>query len=80
MSTVTITASKSRRRFGDETSQAFKLSFSQLPGDTFGPYSFTQAISQLRIAALLSPYAARTLVLDAATRGFATAGTGDTQS
>jgi hypothetical protein len=77
MSTVTVTASKNFRQFGAETSQAFTLEFSKLPARDFGPYSFTEAVRDLRVSALLEPLAARNLVLDAATSGTATTETGE---
>jgi hypothetical protein len=55
--TVTVTC---RRRY-------FTLSFSRLPGQSFGPYDFPEAAGQLRIAALLEPHEARNLVMAAAT-------------
>ena len=75
--TVTVTASKTMRKFGDETSRAYTLTFSKLPGQPFGPYSFTQAVRDLRVSALLEPLAARDLVLDATTEGTATTETGE---
>jgi len=52
--------------------QRYKLSFSKLPGKSFGPYEFTEAIRDLRISALLEPMDARNLVMDAAVEGSAT--------
>lgn len=65
MATVTVIASAGMRRFGNETSRAFTLTFSKLPGQSFGPYSFSEAVRDLRVSALLAPLAARNLVLDA---------------
>jgi hypothetical protein len=48
------------------------LQFSQLPGKTFGPWGFAEIIRELTVSALLSPLAARNLVIDAST-GTATA-------
>jgi hypothetical protein len=50
----------------------FRLSFSQLPGKTFGPYNFTETARDLTVSALLSPMDARNLVLDAHTHGSVT--------
>lgn len=55
--TATVTCKRKR----------YTLTFSKLPGRSFGPYDFAEAIGQLRIAALLSALEARDLVMDAAT-------------
>lgn len=52
--------------------QRFVLSFSALPGRTFGPFDFPEAVRDLRISALLSPIEARDLVCQAATEGQST--------
>lgn len=62
VSTVTVT------RCGTQ----YTLQFSQLPGKTFGPWGFAEIIRELTVSALLSPLAARNLVIDAST-GTATA-------
>lgn len=54
--TVTVTCARKR----------YKLAFSKLPGRTFGPYGFVEAIGQLRFAADLDGLTARNLVMDAA--------------
>jgi hypothetical protein len=55
--TVTVTCKRKR----------YTLTFSKLPGRSFGPYDFTEAIGQLYVGALLSRLEARDLVMDAAT-------------
>lgn len=55
--TVTVTFARKR----------YRLEFSELPGRSFGPYDFAEAIGQLHVAALLSRLEARDLVMDAAT-------------
>ena len=62
MSTVTVTCKNSW----------YRLAFSKLPGSEFGPYRFAEAITDLRVSALLSPIDARNLVMDATTEGTAT--------
>jgi len=57
----------------------FKVSFSQLPGHTFGPWDLTETVRDLTISALLERPAARNLVMDAAVNGSATASTGGTR-
>lgn len=52
--------------------QRFTVTFSQLPGRTFGPWEFAQTVRDLQVSALLSPISARDLVMDAATQGSAT--------
>jgi hypothetical protein len=54
--TVTVTYARKR----------WSLAFSKLPEQSFGPYELAEAVSQLRVAALLEPIDARNLVLDAA--------------
>lgn len=63
MHTVTVTRKGKR----------FVSQFSQLPGRTFGPYDMPEMIQDLTVSALLSKLDARTLVLDAAADGSATA-------
>lgn len=55
--TVTVTFVRKR----------YRLAFSKLPGQDFGPYDFAEAIGQLHVGALLSRLDARNLVMDAAT-------------
>ena len=62
MDTVTVTCHRKR----------YRLSFSKLPGRTFGPYDLRDAVTQLYVGALLERIDARTLVLDAAMNGTAT--------
>lgn len=50
----------------------FKVSFSLLPGRSFGPWELPETIRDLTVSALLSPLDARTLVCDAAVKGSAT--------
>jgi hypothetical protein len=66
MATVTVT----------RTGKRYKLSFSKLPGQSFGPYSSDEAIRDLRVSALLEPVAACKLVVDATIDGSATTETG----
>jgi hypothetical protein len=61
--TVTVTCARKR----------YTLTFSKLPGQSFGPYEFAEAISQLYVCALLSRPDARNLVMDAATSAKRTA-------
>lgn len=61
MNEVTVTCARKR----------YTLSFSQLPGKTFGPYEFVEAIGQLHVGALISRRAARDLVLQAFSDGSA---------
>jgi hypothetical protein len=49
----------------------YTLSFSRLPDQTFGPYSFMDARGQLIVSALLSAPDARNLILDAYANGTA---------
>lgn len=49
----------------------FTLVFSKLPGRTFGPYDFAEAVRDLTVSALLSPMDARNLVMDAGANGTA---------
>jgi len=64
MDTRTVTVTK--------TGDRFALSFSALPGRSFGSWDFPETVGQLRVAALLSPVEARDLVMDAAVNGSAT--------
>ena len=50
----------------------FRLAFSVLPGQDFGPYDFAEAIHDLRVSALLGARTARDLVMCAAVNGSAT--------
>lgn len=63
MSTVTVT----------KKGQKFTVTFSRLPAHTFRPWGFPETIRDLTISALLTPLAARDLVMDAAVQGSATA-------
>lgn len=67
----TITAKKAKPRNGDRIT----LHFSALPGKTYGPYPWNEAIGQAEFAALLSRLDARSLILDALVDGEATAET-----
>lgn len=51
--------------------QRFKVSFSRLPGRTFGPWDLAEAIRDLTISALLEPVDARDLVMEAGATGSA---------
>ena len=62
MSTVTVTRKRRNR---------FVVSFSDLPGHTFGPWDFAETVRDLRVSALLTPREARDLVLDADASGTA---------
>jgi hypothetical protein len=66
MSTVTV-YKKGKR---------FRVEFSRLPGQSFGPWSFAETIRDLTVSALLEPLQARDLVMDAAVKGSATSQTG----
>lgn len=50
----------------------YRMTFSVLPGEVFGPYRFDEAIRELRVSALLSAMGARNLVLEASHTGNAT--------
>lgn len=67
--TVTVTRSGKQPR----TNAKYRLSFTQLPGRTFGPWDFTETVRDLTVSALLDPMTARNLVLDAHANGTATA-------
>jgi hypothetical protein len=67
MAADTVTVTKKGERF--------LSSFSRLPGKSFGPYDFAEMIRDLTVSALLTPRAARDLVMDAAVGGFATTST-----
>lgn len=56
MRTVTVTRRGKR----------FAVSFSALPGQSFGPWEFAETVRDLRVSALLTPMEARDLVMDAA--------------
>lgn len=60
MSTVTITRKRRDR---------FVVTFSALPGRTFGPWNFAETVRDLRVSALLTAREARDLVLDADASG-----------
>ncbi|MFI1765347.1 hypothetical protein ACH41H_25275 [Streptomyces sp. NPDC020800] len=62
--TQTVTVRKTGDRYVSE--------FSALPGRTFGPWDFSEMIRDLKVSALLTPLAARDLVMDAAVHGTAT--------
>ena len=64
--TVTVTRARSGR------DSRYTLSFSALPGRTFGPWDFAETARDLRVSALMTPVDARNLVCDAAARGTAT--------
>lgn len=66
MATVTV------RKCG----QRFRAEFSALPGRVFGPWDMAEMIQDLTISALLPRLDARTLVMEAAVKGSATAETG----
>lgn len=51
----------------------YRLAFSRLPGQEFGPWRFAETVRDLRVSALLSPVDARSLVMEATTLGTATA-------
>jgi hypothetical protein len=66
MSTVTVTSPRKGR---------FTVTFSKLPGRTFGPWGFAETVTDLRISALLEHRETRDLVMDAAVSGSATTDT-----
>jgi hypothetical protein len=77
MNTVTVTrkgkkgaSASNRRRYFSGT---YILAFSKLPGRTYGPWLFDEAVTDLTVSALLSAVEARNLVLDAFAAGSATA-------
>jgi len=43
----------------------YTIEFSQLPGQTFGPWDFAETIRDLRVSALMTAIDARNLVLTA---------------
>lgn len=65
--TVTVT-----RQGAQRVNAKYTATFSQLPGQSFGPWSMTEMIKDLRVSALLEPIEARNLVLDAHAKGSAT--------
>ena len=60
MDYVTVTVVKRRTGF-----PLYTLAFSALPGQTFGPWDFSETVRDLTVSALLSPLDARKLVLAA---------------
>lgn len=62
MSTVTVTRKRKDR---------FVVSFSALPGRTFGPWDFVETVRDLRVSALLTALQARDLALEADASGTA---------
>lgn len=56
-------------------SNGYVSEFTALPGKTFGPWDMPEMIRDLTLSALLSPPAARDLVMDASANGTATAET-----
>ena len=53
----------------------YKLAFSALHGQTFGPWDFSETVRDLTVSALLTPFDARGLVLAALDHGSATVST-----
>ena len=53
----------------------YKLEFSALPGQRFGPWEFDETVRDLTVSALLAPLDARNLVLAALDFGSATVST-----
>jgi len=70
MDSVTVTVVKRRTGF-----PLYKLTFSALHGQTFGPWDFSEAVRDLTVSALLTPFDARGLVLAALDHGSATVST-----
>lgn len=70
MDSVTVTVVKRRTGF-----PLYTLAFSALPGQTFGPWDFSETVRDLTVSALLIPFDARGLVLDALDHGSATVST-----
>jgi hypothetical protein len=62
MSTVTVTCRNSW----------YRLTFSKLPGQEFGPWRFDETIGDLRVSTSVSHLDARDLVMEATTEGTAT--------
>jgi hypothetical protein len=62
MNAVTVTRKRKDR---------FVISFSTLPGRTFGPWNFAETMRDLTVSALLTPREARDLVMDANESGTA---------
>ena len=73
--TVTVTRTTQAKTTDAIRDTRFRLTFSALPGQTFGPYGYQDARGDLLVAALLSPADARNLLLDAMAVGEATAET-----
>lgn len=71
MGTVTV-ATTGRKKDGFE---AVRITFSALPGKEW-VYAWPEAVTDLRVSALLSPQDSRTLVIDALAKGSATRNTG----
>ena len=70
MDSVTVTVVKRRTGL-----PRYTLAFSALPGQTFGPWDFVETVRDLTVSALLTPFDARGLVLDALDHGSATVST-----
>jgi hypothetical protein len=51
----------------------YTVTFSQLPGKSFGPWDFVNTVRDLGFSAMLTPLDARNLVLDTHQHGRATA-------
>jgi hypothetical protein len=68
---MTVTLSCRRKRLDDGTSEPlYTLTFSSLPGQKFGPFSFATMSRELRISTpQLSPSDVREMLLDAAVAG-----------
>jgi hypothetical protein len=43
--------------------KGYLVSFSALPGRTFGPWAFDEVVRDLQVSALLTPFQARNIVL-----------------
>ena len=69
----TVTVTCARQNVDAVSNARYRVSFSRLPGWTFGPWDFAETIRDLTVSALLSPAAARGLVLDAHVLGSAQA-------
>lgn len=65
MATCSVTVTCKRR-------DRFTVAFSQLGERQFGPWGLPETIRDLQVSALLSPQAARDLVLEASVKGSAT--------
>jgi len=71
MATVTVTLTN--KRCTDVLSAKYQLQWSELPDQTFGPFSYADARKELHVAAGYSPDLCRAVLVDAFLNGKAEA-------